>query len=152
MHQLCVYEQELGTLVITPEFLWLYTMLMTRSMFNFNYSGWSSLLGLVEVFQAMLPFLIDLYIILLIIPLSPLELLTPSLTLCACTAKLWYLVCLCVCVCVCLCITVIAATAFVRLPKLRYRRVIYHDFLDFNQRISLKRFCSRDMVLFAYPD
>ena len=69
------------------------------------------------------------------------------LTLCACAAGLRYLVC----VCVCLSVTTLAATAFVRSPKLRYHRIIHQDFLDFNSRISLKRFRSRDMALFAYP-
>ena len=50
-------------------------------------------------------------------------------------------------VCVCVSVTTLVATALVRSPKLRYLRVIYHDFLDFNPWISLKRFVKRYGVI-----
>ena len=52
--------------------------------------------------------------------------------------------------CVCLFVTELTVSPFVHGPKTRYHRLLYDDFLDFDSQISLKRFCSRDMVLFAY--
>ena len=60
------------------------------------------------------------------------------LTLCACTTGLWYLVCVCISV---------TRNSFRSLIQTRaYCKVIYHIFFDFNSRILLKWFCSRDMA------
>ena len=50
---------------------------------------------------------------------------------------------------VCLSVYYHAVTPFVYGPKVRYHRLLYNEFLDFDSRISLKRLCSRDMALFA---
>ena len=53
-----------------------------------------------------------------------------------------------VCVSVCLSVTTLTVTPFVYGPKIRYHRLVY-EFLEFDSDF-IKRFCSRDMVLFAY--
>ena len=57
---------------------------------------------------------------------------------------------LCVCVTVCLFVTTLTVSPFVHRPKIRYHRLLYDDFLDFDSRISLKMFCSIYMALFTY--
>ena len=74
------------------------------------------------------------------------EELTISLTLSACAGGVITVVSLCVC----LFVTTLTVTPFVYGPKVRYHRLLYDDFLDFDSRIALKKLCSRDMVLFAY--
>ena len=50
-----------------------------------------------------------------------------------------------VCVCVSVC-SMLTVPPFIYGPKIRYHRLLYDDFLDFDSRISLKRLCSRDMA------
>ena len=52
-----------------------------------------------------------------------------------------------VCLSVCHSVTTLVATVIDHGPKVRYHKILYDDFLDFNSRISLRRLCSRDMVL-----
>ena len=51
--------------------------------------------------------------------------------------------------CACLFVTTLTASMFVHGSEIRYNRLLYDDFLDFDSQISLKRLCSRDMTLFA---
>ena len=52
--------------------------------------------------------------------------------------------------CVCLFVTTLTVTPFVYGPKVRFHRLSYADFSNFDSWISLTRLCSRDMALFVY--
>ena len=56
---------------------------------------------------------------------------------------------MCVCVSVCLSVTTLAATSFTFKQKIRYHRILYGVFLDFNSRILPKRLRSGDMAVLA---
>ena len=52
--------------------------------------------------------------------------------------------------CLCLSVTTLAATAFVHEHKVKYHRLLYDDFLDFDSRVSPKRLIS-GCLLASYP-
>ena len=60
----------------------------------------------------------------------------------------WF-VCVSVCWSVCLSVTTLAATSFTFKQKIRYHRLLYGVFLEFNSQISLKRLRSGDWVVLA---
>ena len=49
----------------------------------------------------------------------------------------------------CLSVIILAATSFTFKQKIRYHRLLYGVFLDFNSRISPKRLRSGDMAVLA---
>ena len=56
-----------------------------------------------------------------------------------------------VCLSVCPFVTLLLTNKpFVHGHKIKYPRHIYDDFLDLDSQISLKRFCLRDIPIFAY--
>ena len=48
-----------------------------------------------------------------------------------------------VCVSVCLFVTTLTVSSFIHGPKIRYHRLLYDEFFDFDSRILLNRLCSR---------
>ena len=55
------------------------------------------------------------------------------------------------CVCICLSVVTLAAASFTFKQKIRYHRLLYGVFLDFNSRISPKRLRSVDMAVLTCP-